>query len=131
MSGWDFSVVVPDEPGTLAQLGEAMGGAGVNIEGIAAYHGAGTIHVLVDGGDHEKARHVFHGLGWELRDEGEVLVEELQDRPGVLGEQLRRVSEAGVNLRIAYLATRTRLVLGADDFESLQRAWAGEVAKRR
>ena len=48
----DLTVVLTDEPGQLAKLGEATGGAGVNIQGMCAFtgEGRGIIHVLVDNG---------------------------------------------------------------------------------
>jgi hypothetical protein len=44
-----------------------------------------------------------------------VVVVEVEDRPGVLGDVTRRLGSAGVNITLAYLATGTRLVLAADD----------------
>ena len=42
-------VELEDRPGTLADLGEAAGAAGVNLDGIAAFtaSGAALMHVLV------------------------------------------------------------------------------------
>ena len=46
----DLSVSLEDRPGELARLGEALGNAGVNIEGICAMtsEGRGIIHILVE-----------------------------------------------------------------------------------
>ena len=35
----DFTVILQDEPGQLARLGEATGQAGANIRGLAAFTG--------------------------------------------------------------------------------------------
>jgi hypothetical protein len=51
----------------------------------------------------------------EVASEQEVVVVEVEDRPGVLGDVTRRLGSAGVNITLAYLATGTRLVLAADD----------------
>ena len=42
----DLTVVLEDRPGTLAAMGEALGKAGVNIEGICGFPagGKGTVH---------------------------------------------------------------------------------------
>ena len=56
----DLTVIMEDRPGKLAELGEATGKAGVNIEGLCAMvgDGKGFIHLLVAGrgGGEEGAR---------------------------------------------------------------------------
>jgi hypothetical protein len=118
----DLTVALEDRPGILAQLGEALGVAGVNIEGFCGYTsgGRGIIHLLVD--DAAKARGALEGSGIDVQDEREVLVVDIEDRPGALGVIARRIANADVNLDLAYLATSTRLVLGAEDLESVRRA---------
>ena len=46
----DLTVIMDDQPGKLADLGEATGRAGVNIAGLCAMvgDGRGFIHVLVE-----------------------------------------------------------------------------------
>ncbi len=38
----DLSILVSDEPGGLARAAEALGAAGVNVEGLAGLGGGGT-----------------------------------------------------------------------------------------
>lgn len=118
----DLTVVVEDRPGRLADVGEALGRAGVNIEGIAATTGGGqgTIHLLVE--DAAAARQALEQAGIPVQSSREVLVVEVVDRPGALGELARRIADAGVNIDLAYLATRTRLVLGSPDLERMRAA---------
>jgi hypothetical protein len=52
----------------------------------------------------------------------QVIVAELEDRPGSAGAALRRIADAGVNLELVYLATATRLVIGVDDLEKARAA---------
>lgn len=111
-----IAVVLEDRPGTLADLSEALGGAGVNIDGFCCTstgEGRALAHVLVE--DAAGARQALAGAGIEVQAEREVLILDVEDRPGALGEVARRMGNAGVNLEVAYLATRTRVVLGADD----------------
>jgi len=51
-----------------------------------------------------------------------VILVQLEDRPGVLGGVTRRIGDAGVNLKLAYLATGTRLVVAADDLDRAETA---------
>ena len=49
----DLVVIPEDHPGVLADLGETLGAAGINIEAISAFtgRGKGVVHVLVDRAD--------------------------------------------------------------------------------
>ena len=118
----NLTIELEDKPGILAELGEALGGAGVNIEGFCGYAsgGRGTVHLLVD--DAAAARGALEDTSIEVVDERDVVVLDIEDRPGALGVVARRISNADVSLNLAYLATNTRLVLGADDLESVRRA---------
>jgi hypothetical protein len=118
----NLTIELEDKPGTLAELGEALGGAGINIEGLCGYAsgGKGIVHLLVEDG--AAARAALEGAAIDVQDERDVVVVDIEDRPGALGLITRRLSNAGVSLNLAYLATNTRLVLGADDVESVRRA---------
>lgn len=111
----DLTVTLPNRPGMLAALGEALGRAGVNIDGFCAVTTAetGQVHVLVE--DARGAAQALAGAGMEVSREQEVLVVPAEDRPGGLGEVMRKITDAGGNINLAYLATETRIVIGADD----------------
>jgi len=118
----DLQVELEDRPGTLAQLGEALGRAGVNIEGFCAVpvQGRGRVHVLVE--DAGAARQALEGAGVQVTGEREVLVVDVVDQPGTLGSVARKLADAGVNIDWAYLATRTRLVLAVSDLDRARSA---------
>ena len=117
----DFVLIPDDQPGVLARLGEAAGRAGINIEGISAFtgQGKGVVHVLVP--DAEHALEVLGEAGLDVRAARDVLVVDVDDAPGALGEVCRRLADAGVNIEQAYLATGTRLVVACDDLEAARR----------
>jgi hypothetical protein len=118
----DLTVILEDRPGTLADMGEALGVAGINIEGLCGFpcEGKGTLHILVD--DAAAARRALKEVGLEVRGERQVLVLEIEDRPGALGELSRRIANAGVNIDLLYLAANSRLVIGADDLDKARAA---------
>jgi hypothetical protein len=116
----DLTVVLQDRPGELARLGEIIGGAGVNIQGLAAFtgEGRGIVHVLVDDEAVARATDGLRRAGMGVADEREVLVVDVVDRPGSLGELARELSEANVNIDLAYTTFGgVKLVLGVDDLE--------------
>src|SRR5512133_3300416 len=110
----DFEIVLEDHPGELARVGEALGGAGVNIEGIAGFgfEGRGIIHLLVE--DAAAARSALESAGLSVNRESEAMVMELPagaaGRPGEIGRMARAVADAGINFEAMYLATGNRAV---------------------
>lgn len=116
----DLAVTVDDRPGVLAGMGEAIGRAGINISGVCAVAaGAGSVvHLLVD--DPAGTRAALEGAGFTSIEEREVHIVALEDRPGVLGETARKIADADINVELVYLASGTRLVIGAADLEAVR-----------
>jgi hypothetical protein len=111
----DLTVILEDKPGTLAEMGEALGKVGINIEGLCGFpsEGKGVLHLLIE--DTTAASRALKEAGLEVRGEREVLVLDIEDRPGAFGEISRRIARAGVNIDLCYVASNNRLVLGTDD----------------
>lgn len=118
----DLTVVLVNRPGTLADAAEALGRAGINIDGVCGSPSGseGIMHVLVE--DAARARDVLSAAGLEVREERDVAVASVEDRPGTGGELLRRVADAGANVDLLYLTMDGRLVLGGGDVSAIQRA---------
>ena len=119
----DLSITLEDRPGRLADIGEATGTAGINIEGMCATTGGGSaeVHVLVD--DAAAAREALGSAGIEVDGESDVLVIDVEDRPGTMGEVARKVADAGVNIGLAYATFGgVKLVLGVDDLDTAKSA---------
>jgi hypothetical protein len=122
----DLTIVLDDRAGQLAHMGEALGDAGVAIEGFSATtdNGLGIVHVLV-----ENAMVAQNALILaDIKVEGEAdavvidLTEEEAGRPGVLGRVAGKVASSGVNISVAYLATRGRAVLVTSDNDRAREA---------
>ncbi|MFL5869409.1 MAG: ACT domain-containing protein [Thermoleophilaceae bacterium] len=119
----DLAIDVDNTPGALAKVAAAISDAGVNIA-AATCIGPGEraeLHILVKHA--EAAKHslaISHGVA--VTREREVVVVEVEDRPGVLADLTRKIAAAGVNLDLVYVATRNRVVFGADDLPTLRAA---------
>ncbi|MBV9772942.1 MAG: amino acid-binding ACT domain-containing protein [Gemmatimonadetes bacterium] len=126
----DLAIALDDRPGALAEMGRALGQAGVSIEGGGAWvvQGRGVAHFLF--ADGTAARTALERAGIEVLAEREVLVQRLrQGVPGQLGELTRRMAEAGVNIEVQYSDHDHRLVLVVDDVErgrAVSEAWTRE-----
>ena len=118
----DLTVILANRPGTIADMGEALGKAGLSIEGSCGFpcEGAGMMNILVD--DASAARKVLEESNFEVQDEREVLVVDVITRPGGLGEIARKIATAGVNLDLVYLTEKVQFVLGVDDLEKAKKA---------
>ena len=118
----DLVIDIDNTPGALAQVAAAISDAGVNIA-AATCVGTGDkaeLHILVPHA--EAAKHVLAISHVGVSREREVVVVEVEDRPGVLADLTRKIAKAGVNLDLVYIATRNRVVFGADDLSALQAA---------
>ena len=95
----DLTVIMEDRPGKLAELGEATGKAGVNIEGLCAMvgDGKGFIHILVQ--DEAAAKGALEEAGIDVADERDAVIVDLHDKPGAMGEIARDLADAGVECR--------------------------------
>lgn len=119
----DLTLYVDDDPGELARVGDVLGDAGVNIAGLCAVTSGGgqaKIHILVQ--DATAAFEALQGAGIQIAEEQEVIVLDVEDRPGGLAEVVHKLGAANVNLETVYLATNTRLVLAADNLADAKAA---------
>lgn len=123
---YDLVIDVEHTPGALAQVAAAVSDAGVNLA-AATYLGDGArteLHILVKHPD--AAKHSLAISHLAVTREREVVVVEVEDRPGVLADLTRKISSAGINLDLVYVATRNRVVFGAEDLGALRAALDAE-----
>ena len=128
---YDVAIRLENKPGEMARMGEALGAAGVSVEGGGGWvvDGVGHMHFLFDDG--EAARKALEDGGIEVADVREVLVQKLrQDVPGQLGMIARRMADAGVNIDVVYSDHANQLCLVVDDLEkgrAVSEAWQAEI----
>jgi hypothetical protein len=121
----DLTVILEDRPGELARLGQATGQAGVNIEGMCALtgEGKGYVHVLVPDDKADATRAALEDAAMGIADSRQVLVVDIEDRPGTLGEMARRFADASVNIELAYSTFGgVKLVVATDDLDAARAA---------
>jgi hypothetical protein len=118
----DLMFILPYQAGTLAQLTAALSEAGVDLQGCSGqqFGPEGIIHLLVE--DAAGAREAASRAGFVVRGEHDVIVADIEDRPGALAGLLAPLAEAGIDVNLTYLATRSRLVIGVDDVDRARAA---------
>jgi len=126
----DLAIALDDRPGALAEMGEALGRAGVSVNGGGAWvvDGKGAAHFLFENGP--AARRALEAAGIKVVAERDVIVQRLkQGVPGQLGLLTRRMSDAGVNIEVLYSDHDNQLIIVVDDVTRARRvseAWSRE-----
>jgi hypothetical protein len=107
----DLSIALENRPGALAEMGEALGRAGVSIEGGGVFEGGA--HFLFHDGD--AARAALEAAGIRVLAVNNVVVAQLnQDEPGQLGKFARRLADDGINIEVQYSDHDHNLILVLD-----------------
>ncbi len=116
----DLVIDIENSPGALARVAAAVSDAGVNLAAATCVGPAerAELHILVPHA--EAAKHALSISHVAVSREREVVVVEVEDRPGVLADLTRKIARAGVNLDLVYVATRNRVVFGATDLAALR-----------
>lgn len=115
---FDLEFHLENHPGALAALGEAMGRAGVPVEGGGVFGHGGTAiaHFLFR--DAETAARTSKDVGIAVVAIRKPLIRRLkQGTPGQLGAISRALADAGVNILVQYSDHHNRLVLVCDNEE--------------
>jgi hypothetical protein len=116
----DFCVEQEETSDILAYIGEILGEAGVNIEGLCliSCDGLHIIHFVVE--DSVTARCVLEKSGIRIRDESEVFILHkdakcVTGKPGSFGGICRTLADHDIKIKFGYPAENNRFVLGVDD----------------
>jgi hypothetical protein len=117
---FDLVIEIKNEPGALARVAAAVSDAGVNLAAATCLGATDDVelHILVP--HPEAARHALALSQLAVSREREVVVVDVEDRPGVLADLTRKVAKAGIDLDLVYVATKNRLVFGAADLDGLK-----------
>ena len=121
----DLTVILKNQPGMLADMGEVLGKNGINMEGLCGFplQDEGIIHILVE--DETTTQWILEEAGFEVRAVREVIVVDIGNivgKPGTGGKMARRIGNASVNIDLIYLAENNRIVLGVDNLDKARAA---------
>lgn len=96
----EFSVKLPNKPGELARLTEALHKDGVNIRTLSTEPHAGVVRLVTS--DPEKSRESLKRADLEFS-ERNLLVARLEDKPGELARISGELAKEGINIDAAYM----------------------------
>lgn len=119
----EISVRLANKPGTLADLGETLGAADINLEAVQGVSTDGTSVLRFLCEDVSAAQLALDAAGIEYTTREVVTIQALHE-PGTLGDVARVMADAGINIDSVYVTGSGDVVLGVDDVQGAQ-----EVAK--
>jgi len=99
-----LAVPLTNKPGALAKLCSVLGNANVNITGIFApdTKGRSKVRVMVD--ELDKARAALKQAKIRFSEE-EVLIIELDNRPGAFGKLAAKLAQSKIDIKYSYVMT--------------------------
>jgi hypothetical protein len=116
----DFTVVLDNKPGRLWKATDALAKAGVNIDGFSGSAECGnTFHFLFTA-DASGAKRALEGVGLKVKTERDVLLVDVEDRPGAAAKIFKEIADRELNADLVYLATETRIVVGGDEIQQIR-----------
>ncbi len=121
----DIFVERDDSLESLATIGELLGNAGVNIEGLclSTRNGRSAIHLVVE--DDITATHVLESSGINVLKVSEVFVLHKDNwrvtgKPGSFGGICRLLADHGIKMEFGYPAENNRFIFGVDNIKKTQ-----------
>jgi hypothetical protein len=116
----DITIILKNQPGVLADLGELLGKHNINMEGLCGIpmNDESVMHIIVE--DETTTKWVLEQEGFVVSAIRDVIVLDIADiagKAGTGGKMARKIGNAGVNIDLIYLAENNRIVLGVDNID--------------
>jgi len=96
----EFSVKLPNRPGELARLTDALHKDGINIRTVSTEPKAEVIRLVT--ANPEKSREILKRANMQFS-ERNLLVLKLEDKPGELAKVSGALAKEGINIDAAYM----------------------------
>ncbi len=116
----DLTVVIDNKPGRLWKATDALARAGVNIDGFSGSAECGNAFHFLFTADPTGAKRALEDAGLKVKAERDVLLVDVEDRPGAAAKIFKEIADRELNADLVYLATETRIVIGGDDIQQLR-----------
>lgn len=114
-----FIFEIANEPGSLAEVTETLGDAGINIEAISAGVIGEKAVVQILTNHQEDAIEVLQEANISFTNKP-VLTLKMKDTPGQVAKLTAALSNAGVNITAFYVTMKGQQVLSAEPIEKAE-----------
>ena len=100
--GKEIVITVPNKIGILANVSKILADHGINIEGVAGYSSNNEAKIMLVADDTLRAKEALIKGGYKNTKENEVLVLELENKPGALKVITARLAEEKIDIKYTY-----------------------------
>jgi hypothetical protein len=120
-----FIVDLPNRPGSLADVCEAVAAAGANITGVTGSTAGDAGQVTLTTDDMEGTRAAIGARGWRFR-EVALAIAALEHRAGTLAAAARGLADAGINIETMFVigmdGEKVQVAFGVSNAEAAEAA---------
>ena len=118
--GKEIAITIVNRVGILAEISDIISSHGINIEAIGAYAFESSASVMIVTSENLRAVEALQAKGYKSAVEKEVLVVELENKPGALKDITRKLASEQIDIKHIYGtvcvgACPVRLVLSTND----------------
>lgn len=103
--GKELVLTVPDKMGMMANASKVLADHGINIEGVAGYGMGKEAKIMIVTKDALRAEEALKKAGFKSMETKEVVVVELENKPGALKSITAKLLDAKIDIRYLYGTT--------------------------
>lgn len=95
-------VTLPNKVGLLANMSKILADRGINVEGVAGYAVNGEAKLMFLADDTLRAKEALQGGGYKSIKEHDVIVIDLENKPGALKGMTAKLAADNIDIAYAY-----------------------------
>lgn len=120
--GKELVVTTENKVGVLANMSKILADHGINIEGVAGYEMGNEAKIMIVAEDTLRAKEALQKAGYKNMKEHEVVVVDLENKPGALKSITSKMSDAKIDIKYTYGTAcpegcPARIILSTDNNE--------------
>lgn len=100
--GKEIVVSLPNKVGILANIAKILADHGINVDGVAGYAEGADAKIMIVAEDTLRAKEALEKNGYKNIKENEVLIVDLENKPGALKGVTAKLAKDGIDIRYTY-----------------------------
>ncbi|MCM8779676.1 MAG: hypothetical protein NC914_00775 [Candidatus Omnitrophica bacterium] len=100
--GKEIVVTIVNKVGILAEMSDIIASHGINIEAVGGYAVANTANVMLVTNDNLRAIEALRAKGYKSAVENEVVIVDLDNKPGALKNVAKKLAEQDIDIKHIY-----------------------------
>ncbi|MDO8525490.1 MAG: ACT domain-containing protein [Candidatus Omnitrophota bacterium] len=103
--GKELVLTVPNKMGMMANASKILADHGINVEGVAGYSMGNEAKIMIVADDVLRAQKALEKAGFKAIETNDVVVVELENKPGALKSLSAKLLDAKIDIRYIYGTT--------------------------